>query len=656
MNALLTFILIGITTGAVYGLAALGLVLTYKTSGIFNFAHGAIAAVSPFAFYQLHTVWGVPLLLALAIAVIALPPLMALGMERIARGLANGTTTAKIVATVGLQLGITSALMAHFEKGLIFPQLLPTYGLTLLGVNIGLDQLISLLIAVAGAVGLFFFFRMSSLGVRMRAVVDDPGLLESCGTSAYSVRASAWLIGSWFAAISGVLLTPLIGLDPLLLTLLVVQAYGAAAIGFFSNLPLTFAGGLVIGVLTALVTQLGAASELLYGLPPAMPFLVLFVVLLIVPQRKLAKAGSEGKTPYTRPLVSSRGAVLLSAAAVLVAMVVPFVVGVQMSVYSQALVFVLIFGSLHLLVRSSGQVSLAHAGFVAVGAAAFSHLAVKADVPWLVAVLLAGLVTVPIGALVAIPAIRLSGLYLALATFGFGLLLEYVFYRTSLMFGAQDSVAAPRPAGFESDTAFYYVLLAFVVLGAGALAVIRRSRLGRLLRALAESPTSLITLGVGVNVVRVTVFCVSALLAGIGGALYAAQGHYASGAAFTAFTSLTWLAVLALGGPLGVAAPVMAAIGMIVVPAYFSDPAVNDWLPVLFGIGAVTIAIRESSPARAEAGDARQPADSSTRSRAEARAAGASPVRARSLAAATQQITRATALPPAKVVLRGRAR
>lgn len=628
MKDILSFVLVGITTGSVYGLAAVGLVLTYKTSGIFNFAHGAIAALSAYAFYDLRVLHGLPTPVALFVAVIVLPPLTALVMERIARGLAGAPPTAKIVATVGLQLFITGALMVRYgPEGRQFPSFLPTTSLRLFGVNLGVDQVISLVVATLGVAALFVFFRVSPLGVRMRAVVDDPDLLELAGVSAFRVRTFAWLIGCWFAAISGLLLAPYIGLDALLLTLLVVQAFGAAALGSFSNLPLTYAGGIVIGVLSALATRFIPGTSPLAGLPSSIPFLVLFAVLLLAPKRRLIEAPMRRSGHARGPLLGRTGSRVAGTVVVVLALLVPLVAGTKLPVYGSALVFVLIFQSLHLLVKTSGQVSLSHAAFVAVGGATFAHAA-SAGTPWLVAVAVAGLVTVPIGAMVAIPAIRLSGLFLALATFGFGLLLERIVYRSGLMFGTSGNLSAPRPAGFTSDTAFYYVLLAFAVAGFAAVAVVRRARLGRLLRAMADSPTSLATLGLAVTVTRVTVFCLSAFLAGVAGALYAAQGAYISATPFTAFVSLTWLVLLYLNISFGQAAPVAAAVGFMVIPSYITSESFQQWMPLLFGFFALVTALHESSPGRRRAVVVKE--DSSTSaclSRGQARLAGHSPVR-----------------------------
>lgn len=596
MADVLPFLVVGIASGSIYGLAAMGLVLSYKTSGIFNFAHGAIAALAAYAFYDLHVLRGLPWPMALAIAVIVLPPVLAVVLERLTRALAGGGVTTQVVATVGLQLAITSALIAHYGGAAIaFPKFLPAGTFEVLGIFVGVDQLISAMIAAVAAAVFFGFFKFSPMGVRMRAVVDNPDLLGLAGISPFAVRSWAWLIGTWFAAMSGVLLAPQIGLDAFLLTLLVVQAYGAAAVGLFSSLPLTYAGGLLVGVLSALATKFVSGSQVLSGLPPAIPFLVLFAVLLLVPRRKLVEAGERRTAVVAPPLVSRSTARVLSLVAVAVAVAVPMVVDVQLPVYANALVFVIFFYSLDLLVRTSGQVSLAHAALVAVGAAAFSHLAVDSGLPWLVAVLLAGLVAVPVGAIVAIPAIRLSGLFLALATYGFALLLENVAYLSEWMFGGTNSRPAPRPDGLEGDTAFYYVLLAFAVAAAVLVTVVRHSRLGRLLRGMANSPTTLSTLGLGVNVTRVTVFSISAFIAGIGGALYAAQGYSATGAPFTSFAALMWLAVLVMNSGLRSAAPIAAAIALTIPGAYITNETVLEWLPVVFGVFAVLVAIHEAS-------------------------------------------------------------
>jgi len=235
---------------------------------------------------------------------------------------------------------------------------------------------------------------------------------------------------------------------------------------------------------------------------------------------------------------------------------------------------------------------LAQFALAAVGAAAFPRF-VDAGVPWLLAVLLGALVAVPVGAIVSIPAIRRSGLYLALATFGFAVLLEQLVFPTSWMFGgAAASVRAPRPSFATGDEAYFYVVVAFVA-AAGLLVVgVQRSRLGRLLRAMADSPTALNTYGASVTVLKVIVFCLGAFLAGLGGALVGPVAGAASPDLFNSFGSLLALVIFVIvvvGGP--VPASIAAAFVMFVLPSYNSGGNTNQYLPVFYGAFVVIVAM-----------------------------------------------------------------
>jgi ABC-type branched-subunit amino acid transport system permease subunit len=275
--------------------------------------------------------------------------------------------------------------------------------------------------------------------------------------------------------------------------------------------------------------------------------------------------------------------------------VVPSFASVRLPVFTGALIYVLVFASLQLLVATSGQVSLCHVAFVAVGATTFAHLAGGVGLPWPVALVLAGLLTVPVGAFVAIPAIRLSGLYLALATLGFGILVERLVYPMAVMFGSDGLARAPRPQigpiHANSDRAFYYVCLVVVVLGVGLVHVVNQSRLGRFLRAMSDSPLALTTLGAGVNVTRVLVFCISSFLAAVAGALFASFIGTTSGASFNSLLSLSLIVVLAISGRGEFSAPVFAAAALFVVPSYIDNATFNDYLPVLFGVSAMAVSV-----------------------------------------------------------------
>lgn len=278
------------------------------------------------------------------------------------------------------------------------------------------------------------------------------------------------------------------------------------------------------------------------------------------------------------------------AAAVLVT---PTIVGTDLPVYLNAVVLMPMFLSLALLVWVSGQVSLGHAAFVAVGATTFSHLQ-SAGLPWIPAVLLAGLAVVPVGALVAIPAIRLSGIYLALATFGFGILMQRLIYSSGAMFGAGGFRSAARPELWfidGNDDRWYFYVAAAVAAGCLVLAsAVQRSRLGRILRALGDSPTALSSLGAESNLARLLVFCIAGFFAGVTGALSISATSSVSGDTYGLQQSLIWLTVLGICGSGLLSSPVIAGLAFAVTPSYLPESLI-EWQPIFFGLAAVFVGL-----------------------------------------------------------------
>ena len=597
MNALLPFVILGITAGSVYGLTGTGLVLTYKTSGIFNFAQGAVATTGAYVFYILHDdVLHLPAVPTALICVFVLGPVLGLAMEAMARRLADASATMKVVATIGLVLVVQGFFSATFGTlARTFPAWLPQHTVKVGGVFVGEDQMIITGIALAATVALFLFFRRTRLGLAMRGVVDNPELLDLGGTSPAAVRRWAWIIGSSFATLAGILLAPTLNLDATVLTLLVVQAFGAAAIGRFRSLPVTYAGGLVIGIIASVATKyVVTGSAALAGLPASIPFIVLFLVLIFTPRSRLADRRVARPRPaavYAAPArVQLAGAVVLG----VVLLAVPHLVNAgQLPYWSDGLTQVVLFLSLGLLVRTSGQVSLCQAAFAAIGAATMGHLTAGFGLPWGAALLLAGLAAVPIGAFIAIPAIRLPGVFLALATFGFGVTMQQMGYPLWIMFGSSSlGQAVNRPSFAQGDIAYYYLALVFAV-AAGLLVVwLVRSRLGRLLAGLADSPVALATHGTSVVVTRVLVFCIAAFLAAVSGALFGGVVHTVTSSDFTAFSSLTLLALLVMMPGREPWYAFGAGFALVIIPSWISTGGtVGDWLNVLFGASAVQVAI-----------------------------------------------------------------
>jgi branched-subunit amino acid ABC-type transport system permease component len=599
VKILLPFIIVGIATGSVYALAAMGLVLTYKTSGIFNFGHGAQAALSAFVMYELWQIhhWPWPVAGAASVALTGI--VGGLILERMAFSLADKPPSSRVVATVGLLIALEGLIFVRYGSQTIqMPYFLPIRLFRVGGVNVTYEQLIVVIVALVLAGALAGFFRYSRLGTAMQAVVDDPALLGLEGTNPVSVRRSAWVIGSCFAALSGALLAPTIGLDATLLTLLVLQAFGAAAIGRFSSLTWTYVGGLTVGIGQSLLSYLvgqhfmisAFGNQFLQPWPANFPFLVLFGVLLFTPAKKLTERGARivrrQLPPSQWPKQVRYGGAGLGA---LVLVVLPNIVSSRLPTYTTALAFVILFASLHLLVRTSGQVSLCQMAFAAVGATTYAH-ATSAGLPFPIAVLVGGLAAVPVGAIVAIPAIRLSGVFLAIATFGFGILVQQIFYPTSVLFGPSVTRFARRPSFAHGGIAYYYVVLIVTVLCCLIAVGVRRARLGRLLQGLADAPRVLDSHGGRSNIVRFLVFCISAFLAGIGGAIIGPITGSASAVSFDFSISLTIIAVLFIAGRRPLLAPFIAAALYVVGPSYIQSNTASEYTTVVFGLAAIIVA------------------------------------------------------------------
>jgi ABC-type branched-subunit amino acid transport system ATPase component/branched-subunit amino acid ABC-type transport system permease component len=596
VSDVLVFIVAGMTLGSLYGLTATGLTLTYKTSGILNFAHGALAIVAVDAYIYLSINRGWSWELSAFVAIVIVGALMGIVLERLGRSVVSAAPALRVVAMVGLSVAITGAT-ALIGRRLIgshphfHPPPLPGTTVKLAGVYVGKDQLIVIAVSLVAVAALWLFLRGSRTGVALRAVVDDPDLVDASGRDPRMLRRVAWCIGAMFAALSGVLLaiSPTFGGGAGGLSLLVVPAFGAAAIGRFKSLPWSYAGGLLIGISASLMTRYLTTSWLL-AVPSSLPVIVLFVVLLATPKRHLAERWQIRRRMVSTPAPLPTRYLLTGGALVtIVLLALPSFSGFQIGVYTTWLIYAMIFASLGLLVRTSGQVSLCQLGLAAVGASTFAHLSGGSGLPWGIALLGAAIVTAAVGAIIAVSAIRLAGVFLALATLAFGSILQQFFYTSSLMFGRSIALQATRPSFARGDAAFHdLVVVIFVVMIVGVV-TLGRTRLGRLLRGLADAPLALEAQGASINVTKLVVFALSAGLAGIAGALLASLNNVAASQPFSPQASLTMVAVLFVlpfGEPL---ASLAAGAAFYLLPIKLNIQNVGAWTNLVFGLAAVVV-------------------------------------------------------------------
>ena len=246
------YTVIGVTLGGIYALAAIGLVLIYRVSGVLNFAQGAVSMFSAFVAYQVSTVEGLPGIVGLLAAIVAGGGIGYLIERFTIRPLAGRSALNKVVVTIGWLLVLqTSASLIWGNTAYHAPvQLLPTSGFVFPGttVVVGWDEFVTILVALGLAFGTAAILRWTTFGTSMRAVADDPEAARLWGISVNRVMAVSWIAGSSMGAIAGVLITPRINFDPISLTIVVIYAFTAALIGRLTSLPWTVVGAFLLGL------------------------------------------------------------------------------------------------------------------------------------------------------------------------------------------------------------------------------------------------------------------------------------------------------------------------------------------------------------------------------------------------------------------------
>jgi branched-chain amino acid transport system permease protein len=540
MDTFLSFLITGLTFAAIYAVGASGLVLTYTTTGIFNFAHGAIGMFGAFLYWQLRFDWGWPAPVALFAVLFVASPLFGVFLEvAIMRNLQGTSEAVKLVVSISLLAGLIGAATwiwdptaqrytAKFFQG---------KGFHILDTPMTWHEATTILIAIFIALTLRFLLYRVRAGVAMRAAVDDRPLASLNGARPDVVSMLAWAIGCSLASLSGILFIGTLALDAGQLSLLIVNAYAAALIGRLRSLPMTFVGALILGLTEAFWaiyrTDLGKhwkffASQYLDTFGAAIAVIILFIVLLLLPNPRLR--GHSRAREYV-PAPSFAGTVVFGVVIVLAIVAISQWTTVSHQIdLARMFALGIIALSLVPLVGFAGQVSLAQLSFAGIGAVVMAHLGQNGSP---LGLLWAVLITAGVGALIALPALRLSGIYLALATAAFAVALDrWIFHLPNFtVFGWFDvkifetgSVSVDRLKIFGIDTqtpraqaillAIVFALLSLVVVA------LRRSRFGRRLLAMKDSEAACATLGMNLVGTKLMVFALSAGIAGLGGALY----------------------------------------------------------------------------------------------------------------------------------------
>lgn len=597
----LQFTMIGIAIGSVYAISAAGLVLTYTTTGVFNFAHGAVGMFAAYLYFQLKVEFGWPTPIAMVVVVLAVGPLVGLALERIMRsfkGATAGTTLTVTIALTVLLIGAVQTIFPEDQAARVVPSFFGSDRIVeVLGARLLWDQVFVMVTAVVVAVVLRYLLFVARTGVAMRAVVDNPDLASLNGTNPIVIARFSWVLGSVLAALAGVLIAPgQGGMQSAVFAFAVITAFGAAVVGRLKSLPLTFAGALGLGVLQNWVSGIILANpdspigEEFLGLIPwssistAMPGLFLLATLLFLPEQKLSVGRIVGRDePRTPSLRSSLvGAVAFMGVIAVVAAVMP---ADYLTDTARALVYGVLLLSLVVLTGYSGQISLAQYVFLGMGAWAMGTFFGGDSILGLLA---AAAVAVPLGALIALPALRLTGLYLALSTFAIAVASRELIFQNDEIYGSDNQVVGRLELlGLDFGGNRMFIVLCggfFAAVGVGVLAV-RRSAFGRRLSAMRDSPAACATLGLDVRRTKLIVFCTSSAIAGLAGGLFGGVNVSVGTLDFDAVNNVVLFLFAFVGGVTTVTGALLGGILFALLPLVQSES------PSLAGVVFASVAI-----------------------------------------------------------------
>lgn len=601
MEQFIAFGIVGLSTAAIYAIIGSGLVLTYATTGVFNFAHGAAGMLAAFTYWQFTVGWGWPVPVALVVVLSVLAPVFGLVVERFVLRPVQGLGDAeRLVMTVAMLSGSIALARWIWDPNVprpLFPFFADRPALHVGSATITWHQAITMGVAVVVAVGLWVLLNRTRPGTEMRATVDDRALVGLTGADPVRANRVAWILGTQLAAVGGILIAPSVTLDASQLSLLIVSAYTAAVFGRLRSLPLTFVGAIVVGCMESYLAGYLPQNAYLPGLRLAAPALLLFVSLLVFPHRRLR---GRVRRLVAVPVPTVRGTALLAAGVIALGVVLASVLGdADLLTYGPIFSLGVVAMSYVPLAGYAGQISLCQLSMAGVGAIVWAHLGAHGSVWGLV---LAVVVSAVAGALVALPALRLSGVYLALGTAAFAVVLDQWIFtlpsfdvfgvRISLFDQGSVNVAGPRLFGLTLDSGQRLMVFAAVCLAvvSAGVAVLRGSRFGRRLIASRDSEAAYATLGGNLLLAKVAVFALAAGIAGLGGALYGMQEQSITADQFTFVAGLPIFLIAVIGGLAAVGnglftgAALVGPTGALVGLASWSQNLVAC-LPSLAGIG-----------------------------------------------------------------------
>jgi branched-chain amino acid transport system permease protein len=572
--------------------------MTYRSSGVVNFAHAAVGTYLAFSFFEFRETGDLVLplfaiphrvhLLARPTVFTAMTLFVVYGAliglvlhQFVFRPLRRAPALARVVASVGLFLYFWSVIGLDWSVTPTVRPILPVGNVTVLGHLVGVDRLyLGALVAVLAGV-LWLVSHHTRFGLATTAAAENHKGAVLAGLDPDRLAAINWMVATSLAGVAMILAAQVVALDALNNALLIVPALAAALLGNFRSFPVVAAAGFGIGMVQSELLNLQTDLTWLpqVGLQQGIPFLIILVAMAVRGQ-SLPTRGHlrEGRYPSaTEPRH------VLSVTVVLVAGAVVLLIGAG-SDWRAALITSSIFAvmalSMVVLTGFVGQISLASYAFA--GFAAFTMVKLSdAGLPFPLAPVLAAGLTLVLGLLVGLPAVKVRGLNLAIVTLGAAVAIQELLFKWTWFVGSVAATQVPEPsvgpidltirsAGSDYPRAAFGVLCVVVLaLAAVGVANLRRGATGLRWLAVRANEQAAAAAGINVAAAKLSAFAISAFLAGVGGTLLAYQRLTLSADSFGVFNSLSLLALTYLAGIAvlsgGLTAGALAPVGLLAI-------------------------------------------------------------------------------------------
>ena len=572
-------LLLGSIFGIGYALLGIGLVLAYRSSGFINFAHGSIGLVAASMMSVVVNDYGVPYWLGFVGALIV-AALLAAGIEAfMVRKLAAAPKVLSMVATLGAAQALLLLALSFSKGGLgggSFPQPpgFPEFDLT---VYVSPSSTALLCLSPVVVAALYLFLQRSRFGLAIRGAAANPDSATLTGADPRHMAMLSWALAGAIAAFAAMLIignqstvtADALGPD------FIIRGLAVAALARFANLPVALASGLGIGIAEQL---LASNPEATGWFEVALFLLILLGVALQVrsgreqPERWSSLAPSRRLPEAYRDiwLIRNLGWVM-GAVAVIAAVLVPLAISNRSAfVLSTIVAFATIGISVSFLTGLAGQLSLGQVAFAAIGAVVGVRVATETG-SLILGLVCGGVVAAVVSAAVGLPALRVQGLLLAIATLAFALATFSWLLRQDWAFGVGLSSRPVSVVGISLVTSrqFYFVALAMFVVVLAIAHVLRRSSFGRSLIATRDNEAAARVLQIAPRRLLLQAYAFSGFVAGVGGVILAMSNTFVTRSIFTPGDSINVVSLAVIGGLSELTGPLLGAAYLIGIREFF---------------------------------------------------------------------------------------